>query len=292
VTASLAGGTGALLGTTSVTVSGGIATFTNLADDLASSITLKFTGGSLSTSSSVPIVINPAAPAKLVIQTQPSSTATEGQAFVTQPVVYEEDQYGNVESGDNTAVVSAALASGAGPLQGTPTATLSKGVATFANLGDSSPGTIALEFTAGSLPSAISSSIQVAPVTPPNPTPTILGATVVMTPKTKKKKAALSGFLIRYSIPMNPTTVIVKANYQLVATVKGTKVKPVSFNATYNASSNSVMLTVIGKNPFAKGGQLTIVSSPPNGVSSQGGVYLSSSQTDYRISANGKTITP
>jgi len=40
-----------------------------------------------------------------------------------------------------------------------------------------------------------------------------------------------------------------------------------------------------------KGGKLTIVSSPPNGVRSQAGVYLSSSQVSLKISANAKTIT-
>ena len=53
-----------------------------------------------------------------MIHTPPSSTATAGQVFGTQPVVYEEDQYGNLEAGDSTTVVSASLSSGTGPLQG------------------------------------------------------------------------------------------------------------------------------------------------------------------------------
>ena len=75
--------------------------------------------------------MTPAAASQLVIQTQPSATATAGQAFATQPVVEEVDQYGNLETGDNATVVTAALFSGAGPLQGTTTATVSGGVATF-----------------------------------------------------------------------------------------------------------------------------------------------------------------
>ena len=46
-------------------------------------------------------------------------TATAGVAFATQPVVYEEDQFGNVETTDSTTKVTATLASGSGPLQGT-----------------------------------------------------------------------------------------------------------------------------------------------------------------------------
>ena len=42
-----------------------------------------------------------------MIQTQPSPTATAGQPFATQPVIYEEDQYGNLETGDNSTVVTA-----------------------------------------------------------------------------------------------------------------------------------------------------------------------------------------
>ena len=65
------------------------------------------------------IVVIAAAAYQLVIHTQPSSTATAGQAFATQPVIYEEDRFGNLETADNSTVVTAALESGTGPLQGT-----------------------------------------------------------------------------------------------------------------------------------------------------------------------------
>ena len=86
-----------------------------------------------------------------MIHTQPSATATAGQPFATQPVIYEEDQYGNLETGDNSTVVTASLASGTGPLQGTTTVTVSGGVATFTNLADNTAETISLNFTSGSL---------------------------------------------------------------------------------------------------------------------------------------------
>ena len=36
-------------------------------------------------------------------------SATVGQAFAIQPVVYVEDQFGNLETGDNSMVVTAAM---------------------------------------------------------------------------------------------------------------------------------------------------------------------------------------
>ena len=59
-------------------MSDGVATFTNLADDTAETISLKFTSAGL-TSPSTNIVVSPAAAYQLVIQTQPSLTATAGR---------------------------------------------------------------------------------------------------------------------------------------------------------------------------------------------------------------------
>ena len=107
--------------------------------------------------------ISPATPSQLVIQTQPPSDGDGGQPFGTQPVVYEEDQYGNLETGDNSTIVTATLASGTGQLLGTTTVTVSGGVATFTNLADNKAGTISLNFTSGSLTKATSSGIVVSP---------------------------------------------------------------------------------------------------------------------------------
>ena len=43
---------------------------------------------------------------------------------------------------------------------------------------------------------------------------------------------------------------------------------PVALTAAYNAATNSVMLTIQGKQAFAKGGEITVIYSPPDGVSS------------------------
>ena len=90
------------------------------ADNTAETITLHFTSSPvLTATTSSSIVVSPAGvPVSLAISTQPSPTATAGVAFSTQPVVYVEDQYGNLETGDNTTQVTAALSSGTGPLHG------------------------------------------------------------------------------------------------------------------------------------------------------------------------------
>ena len=127
-----------------VTASGGIASFTDLADDTAETISLQFTSVPVLTSAaSNNIVVSPAAASQLVIQTEPSASATAGVAFGTQPVIYVEDQFGNLETGDNTTQVTAAsLPLGSSPLQGTTTVTVSGGIATFTNLADDKAETL------------------------------------------------------------------------------------------------------------------------------------------------------
>jgi subtilase family serine protease len=150
VTVSISSG-GALLGATTAIATSGVASFTGLADDLAEAITLTFTDGNLKAATSLTIVVSPAAASQFVIQTQPSATATAGQVFGTQPSIEEEDQFGNLETGDNHTVVTVSLTGGAGPLQGATSATVAGGVATFTDLADDKAETIGLAFTSGSL---------------------------------------------------------------------------------------------------------------------------------------------
>ena len=84
-------------------------------------------------------------------------------AFSPQPVIYVEDQYGNLETGDNTTEVTVGLASGTGPLLGTATVTVAGGVATFTNLADDTAETISLSFTSPGLVSATTGNIVVSP---------------------------------------------------------------------------------------------------------------------------------
>jgi hypothetical protein len=116
-------------------------------------------GGTVSSA----MTVTPLAASQLVVTQQPSATATAGQPFATQPVISEEDAFGNVETGDNSMVVTAALASGAGPLQGTTSVTLTGGVAAFTNLADNKAETLSLQFTGGGFTAGPSSSIVVSP---------------------------------------------------------------------------------------------------------------------------------
>src|SRR4029450_8093307 len=57
------------------------------------------------------------AASKLVIVTQPSSTAVAGVFFAQQPQIRIEDQYGNLRTSDNSTVVTVARSAGSGTLQ-------------------------------------------------------------------------------------------------------------------------------------------------------------------------------
>ena len=84
-----------------------------------------------------------------MITQEPSKTATAGQVFGTQPVVKEEDQYGNVITGDSTSTVTAARGDvGTSTLLGNKlTVTLVKGVATFSGLSYNKAESMDIAFT-------------------------------------------------------------------------------------------------------------------------------------------------
>src|SRR5205823_12485199 len=105
--------------------------------------------------------IGPAA--RLVIQTQPSSTATAGVPFAQQPVIRIEDAVGHLLTTDSSTVVTATRSAGSGTLQGTLTATASNGLATFTNLAHNVATNITISFTSGSLTNATSTTIAVSP---------------------------------------------------------------------------------------------------------------------------------
>ena len=174
VTVSLASGSGTLQGTKTVSVVDGVATFAGLSDTKAETISLKFSTTSLTGGPSTNITVSPAAPYQLLIHTQPSSSATAGQAFATQPQIFEVDQYGNLETTDNFTAITAALASGNGPLQGTSISTVSGGVATFAGLADNRAGTISLNFSGAGLSAGPTNNVFI--------TPAAAAALVIQTP--------------------------------------------------------------------------------------------------------------
>jgi len=106
-----------------------------------------------------------AAASKLVIFTQPSTPDTAGTAFATQPVIWVEDVNNNLVT-TATGTVTAARAMGSGVLQGSFTANIINGVATFGNLSYNVAETITIQFTSGALTPATSTSIVVRPGVP------------------------------------------------------------------------------------------------------------------------------
>ena len=115
-------GTAALLGTTTVTLSSGVATFSGLHYDKAETMNITFsTTADGFTATSTNVVVSPAAASQFVIGQQPLSTAMAGQVFGIQPIVTEEDQFGNVITGDSTHTVTAArVQRGRRPSRGRP----------------------------------------------------------------------------------------------------------------------------------------------------------------------------
>ncbi|PYI81453.1 MAG: hypothetical protein DME26_19955, partial [Verrucomicrobia bacterium] len=163
VTASRNAGIGILQGTLTATALNGVVSFANLSHNLATTITIDFTSGSLTSVTSANVAISPALASKLVIQKQPSATATAGAAFADQPEIRIEDSFGNLIANDNTTIVTASRNAGSGILQGTLTATAINGIASFANLSHKVATTITIDFTSGTLTKATSNPVLVSP---------------------------------------------------------------------------------------------------------------------------------
>ena len=121
------------------------------------------TDGTKTANTSPEITVNAASASRLIVQTQPSPTATAGVPFAQQPVIRIEDAYGNLRADDNSTVVTVARSAGSGTLQGTLTATAVNGVVTFTNLSHNLATTITLNFTASGLTGATSGNIVVGP---------------------------------------------------------------------------------------------------------------------------------
>ena len=136
VTAARGLGTGVLQGTTlTVIFNHGVATFTGISYDVAETMNILFTttAGPVTATSSPNTIVVANVANQLAVTTQPPATATAGVPFVPQPVVKEEDAYGNVIILDSTNTVTAARGNhGTGALLGgSLTLTLVNGVATF-----------------------------------------------------------------------------------------------------------------------------------------------------------------
>ncbi|HEY3319857.1 MAG TPA: kelch repeat-containing protein, partial [Planctomycetota bacterium] len=97
----------------------------------------------------------------LAMETQPFPYSQVGEVFTEQPSVRIEDAWDNLVASDSSTVVTAAIGSGPGNLQGTLTAPASGGVATFADLACDTAGIVTVRFAGDSLLGATSGSIVV-----------------------------------------------------------------------------------------------------------------------------------
>lgn len=138
VTIAITTGTGVsgatLTGTLTQNAVNGVATFTDLGIQKAGTgYTITATAEGLTSAVSDPFSVNPGAPAKLIVQTQPGSSLA-GFSVVPGPQILIEDAHGNTVSGATNAV-TLAITGGTGTagatLSGTFTQTPNGGVATF-----------------------------------------------------------------------------------------------------------------------------------------------------------------
>ncbi len=138
VTLSVAGGPDGFTSgsTTTATVSGGIATFTNLVLDTTGAYTLAENAtGDLSGPNSSGFTVSPAAADHLGFSVQPINAAA-GAAISPTVSVEVFDRFGNLDTADNSDFVTLSVANGPGGFAGgsTTTAPVSGGVANFSNL--------------------------------------------------------------------------------------------------------------------------------------------------------------
>ena len=110
----------------------------------------------------------------------------------------------------------------------------------------------------------------------------------------------LRGFVFDFSGPLDRATCgPTSANYQLdTITTKRVKKKvertlhPITnFTVSYTAASDSVTLTLAGKQAFPTGGQLTVLGGSSGGIRGPSGAPLGGN-TVFTISKGGKKIGP
>jgi hypothetical protein len=154
-------GSATLLGASDQTNSNGRTTYTNLRiTGPSGSYVLTFNSGALSPATSATITLGGGSAAKLVMQQQPSGTATSGAVIAQAPIVRVEDAAGNPVSGSRNVRVD--IESGTGVLSGTTTVNTSGGLtATFDNLRITGTGSHTLVFSSSGLTSVESGTIDI-----------------------------------------------------------------------------------------------------------------------------------
>ncbi len=161
ISMALSTGTGGLSGTTSVSASSGLATFSGLSVQLAGLKKVTASSAGLTSAVSNSFTIVAATAAQLAFSLQPGG-GVAGQAWSQQPRVEVQDSFGNLVS-SATHSVSLTISSGTGALSGTSTQAAVAGSALFSALSIDLVGTKFLTATAAGLTSATSSSFSITP---------------------------------------------------------------------------------------------------------------------------------
>jgi hypothetical protein len=182
---------------------------------------------------------------------------------------------------------------GNGALGGTTAGVASGGVVTFPSVYvTQAGGNDTLTAMASGVSWVTTSPFTVNNPSPPlvPPTPVISGWSAVFTQPTKKGKpsgkAYLSGYQFNFSLAMNSATAGNAGNYkvgtyvQVTARSHGKSIRILRLQSlgissfTFNQATNTVRLILSGKQTFSRGGQITLVGTPPVGINSTAGAFL------------------
>ncbi len=273
---------------------GGTHTFTNVMLETAGNQTITATdSANNSLAGSYQVQVTALAAAKLAIVAQPPATIGAGAGFGLQVAV--EDVYGNIATAFTGKLTVAIGANpGGAALGGTTTVTPVAGMAQFSGLALSKVGVgYTLKVSSGSLTAATANPFNVTGVAPIVSNEKVVPMYKLNSKGKPQGKPIGWEFELQYDEAMS-SSAGQSGNYKVEAetTVHGkTSLTPITFTETYNKSNNTVTLTVSGKNPFAKGGQIDILAASKSGVSSQAGVLLSSKYTTFTISGGASGIT-
>jgi hypothetical protein len=143
-----------VIGTTTVSAVGGVASFTNLLLNTSGTYTLTAATSGLSSANSTSIVISAGAASKLVFTTEPPANVTDGTAFTA--VVQVQDANNNLVTSSAASVTITSTAPG---VSGTTNVSAVGGVATFNNLIFNSSATYTLQAASAGLTGANSSNV-------------------------------------------------------------------------------------------------------------------------------------
>ncbi len=251
-------GSGSLSGTTTIAAVNGVATFSTLSINKAGTgYTLAASATGLTSATSTAFNITGGTASKLAFVTQPSNTPPNAAITPAVTVAIEDSNGNTVTTSTASVAISIAANPGTGTLGGTTTVSAVAGVASFANLTISSPGTgYTLSAASTGLTAATSAAFNVA-----------------------------AGPAAKLAFTTQPTNTNAGATInQIQVTVEDAGGNPVT------TSTSSVSLA-IGTNPA--GGTLsgTLTAAAVNGVATFTGLSINNAGTGYTLTAASTGLT-